>query len=177
VYTDQDQAAGILCDALADVGVERVALVGGPRRVVTHQRRAEIAANRFEVVSAHRGPAQKATGREAYEQFAPMLSRIQAVVCTNNFLAQGVAECIAGMDQPPVIAVFDEIPTMQLLHFPIVCAMQDIPALADACVAQILKMLDGEDPAAPEPEPIVLKAKIVTNPAFDAVKGRAMARR
>jgi DNA-binding LacI/PurR family transcriptional regulator len=170
VYTDQDQSADILCDALEAVGVERIALVGGPQRVVTHQRRAEIAARRFEVLASHRGPAQKATGREAYAQFAPLLPRIQAVVCTNNFLAQGAAECMAEMDGPPIIGVFDEIPTMQLLHFPIVCAMQDIPALADACVAQILKMLDGED--APPPEPIVLKAKIVTNPAFEVVRAR-----
>jgi LacI family transcriptional regulator len=173
VYTDQDQSANILCDALEEVGVRRIALVGGPKRVVTHQRRAEIASQRFEVLAAHRGPAQKATGREAYAQFKSMLPQIQAVVCTNNFLAQGAAECMAEMEEPPIIGVFDEIPTMQLLHFPIVCAMQDIPALADACVAQILKMLDGEDAAAPEP--IVLKAKIVTNPAFDAVKARVTA--
>jgi DNA-binding LacI/PurR family transcriptional regulator len=169
VATDQDQSANILCDALDQIGVERIALVCGPRRVVTHHRRCEIAAGRFTVLSHHEGAAQKQTGREAYAKFAPMLPQIQAVVCTNNFLAQGVCECLADVERPPIIAVFDEIPTMNLLRFPIVCSMQDIPALADACVTQILKLLDATDTgASPEPvRPIVLHASIVTNPAFD----------
>ena len=83
--------ADILCDALEAVGVERVVLVCGPDRVVTHRRRGEVVGERFTLVSRHEGPASKATGREAFAQFAPMLARVQAVVCTNNFLAQGVA--------------------------------------------------------------------------------------
>ena len=72
------------------------------------------------------------------------------------------------MDNPPIIGVFDEIPTMNLLRFPIVCSMQDIPALADACVSQILRLLDdnGQGPV----KPIELKARIVTNPAFEELK-------
>jgi LacI family transcriptional regulator len=170
VSTDQDQSAEILCDALEAVGVERVALVCGPQRVVTHQRRGEVVSKRFEVLSRHNGPAQKATGREAHAQFAHLVPQLQAIVCTNNFLAQGVLEALGDMENPPIIGVFDEIPTMNLLRFPIVCSMQDIPALADACVSQILRLLDdaSEGPV----RPIVLKARIVTNPAFEAMKGR-----
>ena len=172
VATDQEQSSGILCDALDAVGVERVALVCGPQRVVTHQKRGEIVAGRFTVLSRHDGPAQKATGREAYAKFASMLPDIDAVVCTNNFLAQGVCECMPDVERPPIIGVFDEIPTMNLLRFPIVCSMQDIPALAEACVAQLLKLLEGEDEAAPV-QPIVLKATIVTNPAFDRLADKS----
>jgi DNA-binding LacI/PurR family transcriptional regulator len=96
--------------------------------------------------------------------------QLQAIVCTNNFLAQGVLEALGDMENPPIIGVFDEIPTMNLLRFPIVCSMQDIPALADACVSQILRLLDdaSEGPV----RPIVLKARIVTNPAFEQLKAR-----
>jgi LacI family transcriptional regulator len=167
VASDQDQIAKILCDTLDTAGVKQIALLSGPLHVITHRRRSEILCERFEVLSRYEGPAQKATGRAAFLQFTEVLPRVQAIVCTNNFLAQGVVESLGQIEQPPIVGVFDEIPMMQLLRVPIVCSMQDIPAMADGCVTQILKLLDGtEEPV----NPILLHARVVTNKAFEVAQ-------
>jgi LacI family transcriptional regulator len=163
VASDQDQIANILCDVLDRGGVRQIALLCGPQHVITHRRRCEILSQRFEVLSRYEGAAQKATGRAAFRQFTEVLPRVQAIVCTNNFLAQGVVESLGQIERPPIVGVFDEIPMMDLLRVPIVCAMQDIPALAEGCVAQILKLLDGNQTVTP----ILLPAKVVTNKAFE----------
>ncbi len=161
VSSDQDQAAGILCDTLERAGIKKVALVAGPRHIITHRRRAEIVAQRFDVVARFEGPAQKETGRQAFIKLLGALP--ETIVCTNNFLAQGVIESIAQIDRPPVIGVFDEVPAMHLLPLPIVCSMQDLPMLAECCVTQLLPQLRGEMVRI---EPIVLPARAVTNQAF-----------
>jgi LacI family transcriptional regulator len=166
VASDQDQIARILCDTLDTADVKRIALVCGPLHVITHRRRSEILSERFEVLSRYEGPAQKATGRAAFLQFTEVLSSIQAIVCTNNFLAQGVVETLGQIEHSPIVGVFDEIPMMDLLRVPIVCAMQDIPALAEGCVAQILKLMEGDQSVAP----ILLPATVVTNKAFDVAQ-------
>ena len=71
------------------------------------------------------------------------------------------------IENPPIVGVFDEIPTMQMLRVPIVCSMQDIPALAEGCVTQILKLLEGGEQKI---EPILLHAKVVTNRAFGVIQ-------
>jgi DNA-binding LacI/PurR family transcriptional regulator len=160
VASDQDQIAGVLCDALDRARVKRIALVTGPAHVVTHRRRGEILASRFEVLARHEGAAQKETGRQAALKFAAVPA--DAIVCTNNFLAQGVVDALAHIERPPVIGVFDEIPMMHLLPMPIVSSMQDLGALADGCVEQVLKLMDGQ----PANEPPLLHARAVTNRAF-----------
>jgi LacI family transcriptional regulator len=167
VASDQDQIATILCDKLDAAGVRQIALLCGPQHVITHRRRCEILSQRFEVLSRFEGAAQKVTGRAAFRQFAEVLSQVQAIVCTNNFLAQGVVESLGQIEHPPIVGVFDEIPMMQLLRVPIVCSMQDIPALAEGCVAQILKLMEGGEQTV---EPILLPAKVVTNKAFEVVQ-------
>lgn len=168
VAHDQDQAANVLADALESVGVTRIGLVSGPHHIFTHRRRFEIFAERFEVMDSIEGPAQRETGRQAFSKF---LGRSpQAVVCTNNFLGQGFIDAITQIENPPIIGVFDEIPGMQLLPIPIVSSMQDIPALAEGCVTQLLKLLNAKN----EPvEPIVLHARAVTNRAFQALSGKS----
>jgi LacI family transcriptional regulator len=167
VSSDQDQTSIILCDKLSEAGVKQIALLCGPQHVITHRRRCEVLTERFEVVSKYEGAAQKATGHAAFLQFTEILPKVQAIVCTNNFLAQGVVESLGQIERPPIVGVFDEIPMMQLLRVPIVCSMQDIPALAEGCVTQILKLLEkGEQTV----EPIVLPAKVVTNKAFDVAQ-------
>jgi LacI family transcriptional regulator len=167
VSSDPEQIANILCDTLEGAGVRQIALLCGPQHIVTHRRRCEILEQRFEVLSRFEGAAQRATGRAAFRQFAEMLPKVQAIVCTNNFLAQGVVESLGQIERPPVVGVFDEIPMMDLLRVPIVCSMQDIPALAEGCVTQILRLLEGGGEAV---EPIVLPARVVTNRAFDVLK-------
>jgi LacI family transcriptional regulator len=167
VASDQDQIAQILCDTLDSAGVKQIALLCGPQHVITHRRRCEVLSQRFEVLSRYEGAAQKSTGRAAFLQFTEVLSKVQAIVCTNNFLAQGVVESLGQIEHPPIVGVFDEIPMMQLLRVPIVCSMQDIPALADGCVAQILKLLDGGKETV---KPILLPAHVVTNKAFEVAQ-------
>ena len=167
VASDQDQIANILCDTLQASAVKQIALLCGPQHIITHRRRCEIMHDRFKVVVEHEGPAQKVTGRQAFLKFAPFLPQIQAIVCTNNFLAQGVVESLGEIEHPPIVGVFDEIPMMQLLRVPIVCSMQDIPALAEGCVTQILKLLEN---GGQKVEPILLHAKTVVNRAFDVIR-------
>lgn len=161
VWSDQEQAAGLLCDTLWRAGVRKVALVCGPQHVVTHRRRCEIVSERFGVVARHEGPAQKDTGRQAFIKFLGQMP--EAIVCTNNFLGQGVLEGILEIDKPPIIGCFDEIPMMELLPIPIVCSVQDVPMLAEGCVSQLLPLL--RDPKA-KSEPLVLPARAVTNRQF-----------
>ncbi len=165
VTTDQEQLAGQLCDTLEQVGVKRIALVSGPRHVVTHRRRAEVSAERFKVVSRVEGPAQKQTGYQAFMQFRS--KEVDAIVCTNNFLGQGVLEAMGEVKSSPIIGCFDEIPMMHLLPVPIVCSNQDVPMLAEACVAQLLPQLQGQAPA--KPAPTILPAHVLTNSAFNAL--------
>ena len=89
-----------------------------------------------------------------------------AIVCTNNFLGQGVLDAMVDAESPPIIGCFDEIPMMHLLRIPIVCSNQDVPRLAEACVEQLLPMLRGEQ--APEPAATILPAHVITNNPFDA---------
>jgi LacI family transcriptional regulator len=161
VASDQDQAAGILCDELAGVGVKRVAMVKGPQHIFTHRRRAEIVAQRFEVIAEHEGPPQQETGRAGFMRFLGL--HPDAIVCTNNFLGQGVIAGIAQIESRLVIGCFDEIPMAHLLPIPIVCSVQDVPSLAGECVRLLMLQLSGEDRA---PGPVSLPAQIHSNAAF-----------
>jgi LacI family transcriptional regulator len=167
VSSDQDQSAGILCDVLERAGVRRVALVAGPQHVITHRRRAEILTDRFKVVARHEGPAQRETGRQAWIKF--IHEQFEAVVCTNNFLGQGVMDSMAEADASgPIIGVFDEIAMMHLLPVPIVASVQDVTMLAEGCVQQLLPQLRGVGAG----EAVVLQARAVANARFQELVGR-----
>ena len=164
VSSDEEQMAGILCDTMMRASVRDIALVTGPSTIVTHRRRGEIVSRAFHVVARHEGPARIETGRQAFIKLGEG-RRLDAIVCTNNFLGQGVIETIAQIERPPVIACFDEIPMMHLLPLPIVCTIQDVPMLADAAVNLLLPQLKGEPP---KPQPVALPARAVTNRAFQS---------
>jgi LacI family transcriptional regulator len=169
VVSDQQQGAQALCDSLARHNVRKIALVCGPEQVVTHRRRATIVAERFTVVFRYEGLAQAETGRQAFIKLLDAHPKnIDAVVCTNSFLAQGFIDAIESIDSPPVIGCFDEIPMMHLLPLPIVCAIQDIPGLAEGCVRMLMKQLGAKktDGDAEKPEPVVLPMRVVSNRAF-----------
>jgi LacI family transcriptional regulator len=179
VASDQDQGAYLLCDTLAQAGVRQIAIVCGPQHVMTHRRRCEILSSRFEVVARHEGPANKETGRQAALKL--VTEKPPAIVCTNNFLALGVMDSMVMIDKPPIIGVFDEIPMMHLLPLPIVCSMQDVPALAESCVTQLMKLLEpkdnGAETDADKIDPIVLPNRAVTNRAFEVLQFAAGAPR
>lgn len=165
VYSDQDQSANLLCDILQRRGVKTIALVAGPQQIITHRRRAEICSERFEVIARLDGPAQRETGRLAFVKF--LNTQPDAIICTNNFLGQGILDSIAEIERPPLIGCFDEIPMMHLLPIPIVCSVQDVPLLAEGCVNQLLAQLQSQ--SHPSPRPIVLTSRAVTNPAFGQI--------
>jgi LacI family transcriptional regulator len=162
VYSDQEQSSRILCDELDRAGVKKIVVVSGPSEISTHHRRAQVAGERFELLGRYEGAAQKQTGQEAMARFKGL--RPDAIVCTNNFLAQGVIDSIVDLNNAPIIGSFDEVPMMHLLPLPIVLSCQDIPLLADGCVKQLISQLNGDQSI----RPIVLSAKLTTNPAFDA---------
>jgi LacI family transcriptional regulator len=164
VTSDQEQAAGALGEELRRAGVRRIALASGPHVIFTHQHRADAVARQFEVVARHEGPAQPETGRDAARAFAA--ASLDAVVCTNNFIGQGYIESIEMRERGPIVGVFDEVPMMRMLPVPIVCCVQDVARLAEACVNQLLPQLRGERTAS-QLEPITAPTSVVTNPAFD----------
>lgn len=168
VSSDQEQASQLLCQTLRKAGVRRIALVAGPQHVVTHRLRRELVAREFEVIAEHIGPAQKETGRQAFIRF--LSTHPDAIVCTNNFLGQGLIDAIMQIEQPFIIGCFDEIPMMHLLPMPIVCSVQDVPMLAEACAQQLLNQLAGEAAAT---EPILLPAQAQTNREFQKLQFRA----
>lgn len=161
VSSDQDQAAGALCDTLERERIKRVVLITGPQNIFTQRRRAEIISKRFDVIARYEGPMQHSTGRHAFVESLGM--QPEAVLCTNNFLAMGFLDSIETIENPPVIGVFDDIPLMDLLQLPIVCASQDIPMLAEGCVQQLLPQLKGDVKPL---EPILLPVRVITNRAF-----------
>ena len=101
---------------------------------------------------------------------------LDAIVCTNTLLGRGLIDAIASIERPPIIACFDEIPMAHLLPIPIVCTVQDVPMLAERCVAQLLPQLNragnGTTTAADpfHPQPILLPARAVTNRAFQTLQ-------
>jgi LacI family transcriptional regulator len=161
VSSDHEHMATILCDTLDRAGVRSVAIACGPQFIYTHRRRCELVSKRFKVVDTHEGRAQKDTGRMAYQKFLPL--HADAIVCTNNFLAEGVMEEIREVDNAPIIAVFDELPMMHLLPVPLAGIRQDIPALAESCVKLLVTQLNDEKAHL---EPIVLHSHVITNRAF-----------
>jgi LacI family transcriptional regulator len=162
VSSDSEQSAAILCDRLTAAGVRRIGLVRGPSLIVTHRQRAEAISKRFEVVSVHEGPAQPETGREAWVK-ARSLS-IDAIVCTNNFLGQGVIEAMSDQRDFRPVACFDEIPMMHLLPLPIVCNIQDVPRLAEESVRLMIAQLSGAETPVSN---VVVPSSTISNTLFD----------
>ena len=160
ITTDQQQAAELLCRQLEKIHVRRVALVRGPEHVFTHRLRAEAVRGRFKVVCEQEGPAQRETGRLGW--LAAREKKVDAVVCTNNFLGQGVIEAMAEESHQPPGACFDEMPVIQLLGMPVVCCIQDVPQLAGGAVKLLLQNLEGNKLA----EGIIVPAKVTWNKAF-----------
>jgi LacI family transcriptional regulator len=165
IASDQIQSAKLLCEKMREAGIRRVAVVSGPTHIITHQRRYEAAVEAFEVVAHHEGPAKPETGREAVARI--MTNRPEAIVCTNNALAQGLLDSLVQIENPPVIGVFDEVAMMHVIQIPIICAVQDIHALAEGCVTQLLPLLSGDTQT---PQPMILPGHTTTNRAFEAWK-------
>jgi DNA-binding LacI/PurR family transcriptional regulator len=163
VSCDQVESARLLCDTLQTAGVRNVGIVSGPLHVMTHKNRWEAAKQCFNLVAQHEGAATAETGRDAVAKLLP--HKPNAIICTNNTLARGLIDALVQIENPPVIGIFDEVPMMHVIPIPIVCAVQDINALAEGCVIQLLPLLRGE----PKPSlPMILPGHTATNRAFEA---------
>jgi LacI family transcriptional regulator len=165
VASDQDMLANLLADSLAKAGVKTIAMAHGPGHVSSHRRRAEILAQRFEVIGAVEGPSKRDTGQQAMKEFKAKALKPDAFIGTNLFLTIGLLdEYQAPASGPhPILGCFDQLPFHDMLPMPVACAIQDIPALADAVVRELLPMLS---PNAPEPKPIVVPTLMSLNRAF-----------
>jgi len=161
VSSDEEQLCTLLIDKLRQAGVKTITIACGWHYIITHRQRCEILSSQFQVLGMHEGRAQKETGRQAYAKFVGV--KPDAVVCTNNFLGQGYIDAMPSVDSAPIIGCFDDIPMMQHLPLPIVCANQDVDLLADGCVSMLLQLLQGGDF---KPEPVLLPSRLVTNLAF-----------
>ena len=178
VADDPPHTATHLCQTLYQGGVRRVALVSGPSHVTTHDIRARLIREHFDVAAEYEGPALRDTGRKAHDEFARRLSTPpDAIICTSIALTHGVMEAMAAaeMKHPgPVMGTFDEVPMMHLMPLPIVCSVQDVAALAEGCVTQLLPLLPGRSvvgaDVAAQPKPMIFPARIVSNPAFEIWK-------
>jgi LacI family transcriptional regulator len=162
VSSDEVGSANALCDVLERHGVKSAAIITGSQEIYTHRVRNETVRSRFKIVATAVGPTQYDTDRNnVFPEGLP--AEVDAVICTNNHLAMGLIQSLEEVEDPPIIAVFDEIPMMQQLPYPIACAMQDIPLIAEGCVKQLLPQMHSEKATT---EPILLPTRIVTNRAF-----------
>jgi DNA-binding LacI/PurR family transcriptional regulator len=161
VITDPDQLSNLLCETLGRNLVRKVALIHGPSHVSTHKRRAEIVEGSFTITFKYEGPAQPETGRQAFIKLAG--EQPDAIVCTNQLIAQGVLDAMLEIENPPIIGCFDELPMMHLMPIPIVASCQDIPALAESAVSQLLPQLNADQT---QIQNVMLSARAITNRAF-----------
>lgn len=167
VSSDQDMLANQLADSLLKIGVKTIAMVTGPAHVSSHRRRAEILSQRLEVVASYEGPSKRETGGAAMREWIAKGVTADAYIGTNLFLTSGMLAAIdiGRFDQSklPAIGCFDQLPFVDTLPFPVACAIQDIPALAEAAVKELLPMLQ---PNAQEPKPMVVPTLMSFNRAY-----------
>ncbi len=163
VSTDQQQAATLLCRELERIGARRVALVRGPEHVSTHRMRGEAVKRHFDVLVDHVGAAQLETGHAAWSEIAR--TSPDAIVCTNNFLGQGLMEAMAQSNSRLPIGCFDEITALDLLSVPLVSCVQNVPLMAERAVEMLLCQLQGRKLPAEQK----ISAQVVSNREFKAL--------
>lgn len=168
VASDQDMLANQLADALSRIGVKTIAMAHGPGHVSSHRRRAEILSQRFKVLAAYEGPSKRETGQAAMKDFLAKGIKPDAFVGTNLFLTIGMLDELdhphAAQVELPAFGCFDQLPFHDLLPMPVACAIQDIPALAEAVVKELLPLMK---PDAPEPTPMIVPTLMSYNKAYE----------
>lgn len=161
VATDERQLTKLLCDELKRAGVRKLGVLSGPLNIANHRVRCQNVSTAFEVVWRHEGRAEHQTATAAVEsmhRFGP----VDAIVCSNYVLGEGLLAALPPAGNTPIIGCFDELPAMNLLPIPIVCSVQDIPALAEAAAEQLLNQIRGDSPV----QSVMLAGRIVANSSF-----------
>lgn len=177
VATDQTKLTTALCMQLKEAGVKNVALVSGPRDNHNHRTRAEVISRLLNVVAHHAGPAEIPTGQLAMQKFRAAnvypSADLHAIVATNNLLAVGALQAVgSGKDRSagrPIVACVDTLPLAEVLPIPFVSVRQDIDAMAEQAVAELMRQLHpGVDPASFGADAGELGIFISANEAFAA---------
>ena len=161
VASDQEQGTRLLCDTLAHVGVKKIGLFTGPESVSTHRRRAEVVSESFKVVAKCVESSLADIGTDAVAEFKS--KKLDAVVCTNGQLAEAYLRALKAPDKRLIVATIDDIKMKHLVPMPVLCALQDLPGMAEGVVSQLLPQLRRESFT---PAPVLLPMRIESNQAF-----------
>src|SRR5207248_1788151 len=161
VASDQEQGARLLCETLAGAGVRKIGLFCGPDQVVTHRRRAEVISESFKVVARCIETSLVDLGKDAVSEFKG--HKLDAIVCTNGQLAEAYLGALKAPDKKLIVACIDDIKMKNLVPMPVVCALQDLPGMAEGVASQLLPQLSHEPFT---PKAIFLPMRIDSNLAF-----------
>jgi DNA-binding LacI/PurR family transcriptional regulator len=161
VASDQDHGARLLCEALASVGVKKIGLFAGPEDVPTHRRRAEVIGEAFKVVARCIETSLVDLGKDAVSEFKG--HKLDAIVCTNGQLCEAYLGALKAPDKKLIVGCVDDIKMKNLVPMPVVCALQDLPGMAEGVVSQLLPQL-GREPFTPKT--VLLPMRIDSNLAF-----------
>ncbi|MDI1463132.1 LacI family DNA-binding transcriptional regulator [Catellatospora sp. KI3] len=127
VLVDNEHGAELAVEHLIEAGYERIACIGGPRRLPTAQQRLR---GYQRALRAHRRPADDELVRHGdyrqeggYQAMAALLDegeRPDAIFAANNLMTIGALECLAdrGISVPDRMGVvgFDDIPWAHLVR-------------------------------------------------------------
>jgi DNA-binding LacI/PurR family transcriptional regulator len=161
VASDQEQGARLLCQTLAGVGVKKIGLFTGPENVATHRQRAEVISAAFKVVVRCVESSLIDLGKDAVAEFKD--HKLEAIVCTNGQLAEAYLAALKTPDKKLIVACVDDIKMKNLVPMPVVCALQDLPGMAEGVVSQLLPQLSREPFT---PKSMFLPMRIESNQMF-----------
>ena len=100
-------------------------------------------------------------GTDAVAEFKS--KKLGAVVCTNGQLAEAYLRALKAPDKRLIVATIDDIKMKHLVPMPVLCALQDLPGMAEGVVSQLLPQLRRESFT---PAPVLLPMRIESNQAF-----------
>ncbi|GHJ47919.1 LacI family transcriptional regulator [Catellatospora sp. TT07R-123] len=127
VLVDNEHGAELAVEHLIDAGYQRIACIGGPRKLPTAQQRLR---GYQRALRAHRRPAEDDLVRHGdyrqeggYQAMAALLEEVarpDAIFAANNLMTIGALECLAdrGISVPEQMGVvgFDDIPWAHLVR-------------------------------------------------------------
>lgn len=184
---DEQAAAAMVVDHLADLGHRRIGFIGG--RTADNDRARRRFSGLLQAV-ARRGLTlvQEATleteygFREGFEAMQAVLRASQALpptamVCGNDYLAAGALSALdqAGVAVPARMSVasFNDNDFAAFLHPPLTTVRVPIRRIGELAGQHLLAQLQGEMAPQPEPLPLRLVVRGSTGPAGDAATARA----
>jgi LacI family transcriptional regulator len=178
---DEQAAAALVVDHLADHGHRRIGFIGG--RTADNERARRRFSGLLQAV-ARRGltlvqgaTLEAAYGfREGFEAMQAVLAKSEAapptaMVCGNDYLAAGALSALdqAGVAVPAQMSVasFNDNDFAAFLHPPLTTVRVPIRRMGEVAGQHLLAQLQGEMPAPPAPLPLSLVVRGSTGPCID----------